>query len=915
MWKKYRFLLSPVIATALCSLLFFTPLDNSMYDLFLRTIPTLTEDNRILLVNVDDDSIEFAGIFPWTRDLYADAVVFLREMGAEAVVFDLSFLDPSTARVDPAYIHDQLPRYLNEGFAAINENAGSIIDGFASGALNAQDAEEAKEAVHSVNREIQNSLAVNIAYAARDVDAYFADALKLFGNSYLTITMVTRDDLLEEDSSFYIDPEILSWLEENIALKNITGKNDKKTPELIGIWPAIHKLMVKAGGAGFVNAQVDTDGYRRRVYLFLKYNGKYYSHLMLTAMGAMLGNPDIEISNSAVVLKNARVKNAVKDIRIPRAEDGSILLKWPKKPFKEYNTMSITNLIRYPQIEQRLAGNLSLMANSYFFAYWDEDDTPLEKYEQANYIKEILYQGEDNGEGVTFQTYLEYRGEYLKAVNKFLSAGFEEAILNDAAGDGELVSYVTELFDVTREQYNTLVSIREEISGRTAGRTCVVGVDATSMTDLGLTTFQERYPNVGTYAVLANQILSGEFLDDTPFLISALIALALAVAIAFIIRQLETSKSILAGLIAMAATAAVFVVFFILTKRYLGLAVPLAAVTLTFLSLTGINFFSTIREKSFLRSAFSRYLAPSVIEQIIADPSKLNLGGESREMTAIFTDIQRFSTISEALQKEHREKGAEALVNLLNLYLTEMSDIVLANQGTIDKFEGDAIIAFFGAPIPTEKHAALACRAAVQMKQAEITLKERIMDSSGPFYKPLSGLIEKGLIPSQRPLYTRLGINTGVMVVGNMGTPNKMDYTIMGNAVNLAARLEGVNKQYHTNGILISEYTRDKIGGEFIVRALSRVRVVGITTPLRIYELLGLREEAPQAVAAMIGIWEEAVAFYEAKEFRKAEKLFKDIHEADNSDATAEYYMDRCAQYTGSPPAADWDGVDNLTQK
>jgi adenylate cyclase len=436
----------------------------------------------------------------------------------------------------------------------------------------------------------------------------------------------------------------------------------------------------------------------------------------------------------------------------------------------------------------------------------------------------------------------------------------------------------------------------------------------TSSTDLGLITFQTNYPNVGIYPVLVNMILSGDFLDDAPWWVSFIIALILSLALAAVIKSLDISKSVLAGVGAIAACAALSVLFFILTRRYVGTVVPLASVTLTFLSLTGISFFTTLREKSFLRSAFSRYLAPSVIEQIIADPDKLNLGGEKREMTAIFTDIQRFSSISEALQNQYAEEGPKVLVDLLNLYLTEMSNIVLENEGTIDKFEGDAIIAFFGAPIRTERHAALACRAAIMMKKAETALSRTILDTESAFYAPLSRLMEKGIIPAGRPLYTRIGINTGDMVVGNMGTPDKMDYTIMGNAVNLAARLEGVNKQYFTSGILTSEYTRDKLGNEFVFRPLSQVRVVGINTPLRLYELLEIKVEAQGTLIEAAEIWEQAMNLYEEGKFGEAAALFTAAGQYNREDGAAPFYRSRCESYAADGPPQDFP-VDNLTEK
>jgi class 3 adenylate cyclase len=341
---------------------------------------------------------------------------------------------------------------------------------------------------------------------------------------------------------------------------------------------------------------------------------------------------------------------------------------------------------------------------------------------------------------------------------------------------------------------------------------------------------------------------------------------------------------------------------------------PVTTVILAFLIATLYNYATEGSQRRFIKSAFSQYLSPAVIEQIITDPTQLKLGGEKRDMSAIFTDIRSFSTISEALG------DPEKLVELLNHYLTRMSNIVLENHGTIDKYEGDAIIAFFGAPLHMPDHAVLACRSAIAMKKAEREINREVIEQGLITSGVLKALADKGIdidAANPDPLYTRLGVNSGDMVVGNMGTPKKMDYTIMGNAVNLAARLEGVNKQYNTGGILISEYTREKIGDEFMLRPLSRVRVVGVNTPLRLYELLDLKETASPELTAMIPRWEQAFAAYEARNFAEALDAFKPIYEANDEDRATKLYIDRCEKYLAAPPADEkWDnGVDNLTEK
>jgi adenylate cyclase len=297
------------------------------------------------------------------------------------------------------------------------------------------------------------------------------------------------------------------------------------------------------------------------------------------------------------------------------------------------------------------------------------------------------------------------------------------------------------------------------------------------------------------------------------------------------------------------------------------------------------------REKRFIRQAFSTYLSPNIVAELIADPSKLNLGGEKRAMTALFTDLRSFSTISENMDPTH-------LVQILNKYLTIMSNILMGNQGTIDKYIGDAIVAFFGAPIYHKDHAKLACMSALSMKWAEEELN--------------SIILSEGLCST--PLFTRIGINTGEMVVGNMGSEKKMNYTVMGSAVNLAARIEGVNKFYET-GIIISEFTKNQIDDSFLCRQLDRVRVSGLNTPILLYELVGLMEKTTQEELAFYDKWKEAITCFEQCDFSQALELFNKLAKERLNDRTASLYINRCNDFLKKPPAHDWDGVFNFTEK
>jgi class 3 adenylate cyclase/CHASE2 domain-containing sensor protein len=440
------------------------------------------------------------------------------------------------------------------------------------------------------------------------------------------------------------------------------------------------------------------------------------------------------------------------------------------------------------------------------------------------------------------------------------------------------------------------------------------GFFAPGLFDIFNTPISSVYPGMGVHITLLDNILMNDFIKKIPDWLELCIIAVSVIMIVLLVFYSGRVPIAIAGLIA--AIAAEIATGFLAFNagNWVPLAAPLIAAILAFLSATLYNYATEGKDKRFIKSAFSRIISPKVVDQIIADPSQLKLGGESRKLTAIFTDIQRFSTISSELQDHYSEDGPQMLVNLLNLYLTEMSNIILANEGTVDKYEGDAIIAFFGAPVWVEDHAVRACRSAIQMKKRELTLRQEIMNPEGKFYAPLNKLIGTGVIRKERPLYTRLGLNSGDMVVGFMGAHDKMDYTIMGNAVNLAARLEGVNKQYDTKGILISEYTRSLIGDEFIIRPLSRVTVVGIPVPVRLYELLDTRDEAGPDLLKAVKAWEGAFKAYEEKNFEDAKKIFAAVYKDDPEDQTANLYFQRCEEFIAAPPSG-WDGVDNLTEK
>ena len=369
-------------------------------------------------------------------------------------------------------------------------------------------------------------------------------------------------------------------------------------------------------------------------------------------------------------------------------------------------------------------------------------------------------------------------------------------------------------------------------------------------------------------------------------IVTALVLMAGLIATAFIVRP---------GLRVGIAAVEFFVwlAFAVALYCYAGLIVSMSYMmivgTLSFLVVNLRYYLQERNQKALIRDAFGQYLSPKVVNILVKDPTKLSLGGERREMTAFFSDLAGFSTISEQL-------SPEGLVALLNEYLTSMCDIIAEYDGTVDKFEGDAIIAFWGAPLDQANHAELGCLATIDMQRYMHGYRQRLLERRQPM------------------LNMRVGVNSGAMLVGNLGSKQRMDYTIMGDAVNLAARLEGANKEYRTY-TMISEHTYRHVQQLVEVRELDRIRVVGKREAVTVYELLERKGALSSSMQEVLAHYNAALAQYRQGDFRAARQLFERAHALDERDGPVNTYLQRCSRYVDMPPPSSWDGVYELDSK
>jgi adenylate cyclase len=426
------------------------------------------------------------------------------------------------------------------------------------------------------------------------------------------------------------------------------------------------------------------------------------------------------------------------------------------------------------------------------------------------------------------------------------------------------------------------------------------GLTAAGTSDLGSQPFNGSYPMVGLHANALNTILSDIFIIRTPKYIVSLVLLLLAALLAFGIQKLSPAigGASVGGLVLVYVIAAFWV--FTNYNIWLDLFAPIATVGLGYLGITVYNYIQEEKNKQFLKSSFGTYISPELIDEMYESGQEPELGGEEGYHTAFFTDIQSFSAFSEKL-------SASDLVSLLNNYLTEMTDILMENNGTLDKYIGDAIVAFYGAPLDLKDHELMACRTAIKMQERLAVLREQ-WQAEGDRWPEIV-----------HHMQNRIGINTGQMVTGNMGSDSRMNYTMMGDTVNLAARLESSAKQYGVY-IQIADSTYESVKDQVVVRALDFVKVMGKEEPVKVFELISETDQEPEPYKKILPAFHEALGHYFNQDWDMAIEAFKAADALEEmfpgrKTNPSRIYIPRCEHFKVNPPGDDWDGVWTLTSK
>jgi adenylate cyclase len=905
LWKSALLgLTSAVLFTLLYIADILGPLEDRLYDYFLRFRADREPIDSVVFLDIDDPAIAYNGIFPWPRSIPADGLLRLKEYGTMAAIFDIEFIDRGPQGVDNLYLDRGLGNDFDRSFSEINLIAQEILSAIKAGRISRNDMDYYAGSLSSMIGEERKNLYTKAQNVARDNDRYLAQALKLFDRSWSTLNL--RSYPLDGEQA-----ERRPIAERRFSYPVTAAPDAHLGAGFVDILPALPIFAEAAKGAGYTNAEIDNDGIRRRVYLAQNIYDHWYLQLAFAPLIDYLGRPEILLEKRKLTVKGARLPDGkIKDIVIPLDSRGRMMLDWPKQDYAEsYTHISFADFSLLDEIEAELEEYSRALASAdlLFFAQFDYSlaTVPVilskagEFFDAARMAKNnaMEYKSDD-----AFDAYLEYRNQSYALLTEVLALDVEtkvQALVSQLSveypesaamieDEAEYISQLVYALDTDLERRNELTESNDR---KLRDKFCVLGRVDTGTTDYGANPFYGKYINVGTHGVVLDTILSETFIIPLGFWWYTLFMLIFIPLFFLASARLSPVPRAAAGFAVTMVIIAGTVALFRFTGIFLAPLGTVLAIISAVIAREIMSYADSEKEKHFLHTAFSTYVSGDVVKEIIADPSRLQLGGTKRHMTAIFTDVRGFSTISEKLDPED-------LVSLLNRYLSAMSDIVLAEKGTIDKYEGDAIIAFFGAPLELEDHALRACVSAITMKRYEAELNKII--------------IQQKLSPL--PLLTRIGINTGNMVAGNMGTQNKMNYTIMGNAVNLAARLEGVNKQYGT-WVLASDDTVRETGSHVFTRKLDRVRVVGINEPVRLHELIETVENTSDEQRRLVQIFHEALDCFEQRRWKQAAAGFKEALSMKTDDFPSQKYFERCVNFMKKPPEDTWDGVYNLTEK
>ncbi len=491
-------------------------------------------------------------------------------------------------------------------------------------------------------------------------------------------------------------------------------------------------------------------------------------------------------------------------------------------------------------------------------------------------------------------------GDFVARSQRIPKIDFNSMLINYRGPAGTFPTYSFEEvlddknFDLGPDEDSDAFEIHKR-AGTFRDKIVYIGASAEVLHDNKLTPFfsyqgvERKLPGVEVHASALSTLLRGDFIYRQGFLSSFLVVLLLAAVTMVVTKLLKPFRGLFAMLALMLLYIVISFYLFIQQNLWVDLVTPMFAIGLSYLGNMVHQTLTEQRERVRIKKSWEQYMSRDVIDSMLDGGELPKFGGERRELTVLFSDIRSFTTYTE-------RHTSHAVVTKLSEYLTEMVDVIFKHAGTLDKFVGDEIMAIYGAPYALKDHALKACHTAIEMIDRLCVLQKRWSAMKEDYFE------------------IGIGINSGKVILGNLGSSQLFDYTVIGDDVNLGARLEGANKQYGTT-IIISEFTQKLVQREARVRELDLVRVKGKKKPVRIFELRSMEPLPAIEQDLIIDVYSEGLRYYKEMKWYQAMREFKRVLNYFPTDGPTRLYIKRCLDFTENPPQETWDGVYDFTSK
>ena len=881
-------------------------------DVRFRSRPELEQSPLILHVDIDDTTVHSFGRFnSWSRTRHATLVRLLKELGADAVVFDVEFTEVSNEADDAALAEalaetafcylpfrlDLKPQLTDNEVRLEARIRERVLVDFQTDELDlAAELDIPLKSARDRLPGIKQSIARSIGWDMLQQDETLT-AKRLFDRLIPKRNPdidVTQDEKIIAAAS---DHALARRLTYQRSAKPLASESDKRyfvSGDVIE--PPIHDFTVHCIGLGASNTRPDPeDGVIRYVSLFFVESGRALPHLSVSAacraVGADVKDVDVVPGSHVTIYPKNDASGNTDPIVIPVDDRCRAIINWAgnrattwDRIFRHIPYGSILDL---DEIRKSIAYNDKTLVSAYRkwdAGPWAEAETAIKTLERKGALSD-----EEKTELDRLRTVKRQNEEriynYLKrkAPKNMQEA---QALPPDIRETARQMVYCRDVIETQINAIRNEKDLRQSLEEVVRGRLCLVGSTETASTDLKPTPIHSRFPGVGVHSALINSVLQRSFVQGASEWLNIAIIVLAGLVVSLLANHLSTRWAAVASLVVLIGWVLTAYLLFLLAGLWVAVAGPVITGFLSYAAITAYRQLTEERQKRHIRNAFQHYLSPSVVSEVLKNPDALKLGGERKELTVFFSDVAGFTPISEQLEPEE-------LVQLLNDYLSEMSDVILDSNGYINKYEGDAIMAVFGAPLADKNHAAAACRVALESQR-------RLKD------------FRAKLIREKRPIIrARIGINSGIMVVGNMGSHKLFDYTVMGDNVNIGARLENASKHFGTE-VIIGENTYNMVHDTFEARRLGMVSVKGRTRPVGAYELLAEKGKCPPMIAKILPNYGEGLAAYAEQRWDEAVAAFNACLKINPKDGPSRAYLNRCSLLSSKTDEEHWDGTFTL---